>query len=906
MKYRQTSSALAALCSCMNSCAAEPVKAAQVLDVSLSRDRDDQILITALQGIVNKVQPRLFLKTHFWVCPAADDAWQDYLAKEKGLRFDELGGLDMAVQHYAKQGLIKGLTLYDPGDYGQACVATMLASRRGLLPVSERMLKYQSELLRKQWLTPPANLATGVWRDFFAYPKKSDQGLVITTSRKHDRSGAEIVLPVDPVKTPFVEITVAKVTGQWALQVNPHSINDLYLVEPNDKVGTFRADLRKVMTKPCQRALLRVRSMTEANTSVTVTSIRLLGADGQVVPTAAPVRVPCFDGLKVVEDLRGRFKTTQEAFDWSMQEFMPGSSKRYCFHMHWNWAHDVGLDLAVAADMFVFRDPFKETKTGWNVAPPRMRSAMAKMQQPAYMLGWRDSEWINVAQLSSVGGAMLCAGAPNLSFLRHIRPAKPVVMPKARCTSGPLKEKYYVAFLVGDGDTPKNLYGFHSSRSCWLDKERGSVPIAWGVPSSMVDFMPAVLEYYATTASPVDGFFAGPTGAGYAYPSLMPDRAAYGADSRRTMAQLGLGTVDTWDVFYRQYEKLHAAFNAGKQAPVDLYAAPIANTPTQNLWLKDGTPVVVVGGKGNDTLWCWGNIDAKEIARRIEAAAAEAEPPFFIIQYGHITPKRLAEAAAMLPKDRFDVVAMGDIERLAAEAGAFTATPTSLGIAPGGSVDVELTVRNPGNRFDQAGKLTLDLPTGWSASQTTWDIEPVPAASSRSRTITLTAPADLDVNAKFLRIPIRDSRAPWRRMIRLNIFAESATVADFKNLDGWRQVNGGTLSTTNGVGRFHGTHNGQTVDRAITIDFSRQPVLELSIPYETCHTKWSVWVTDGRQSLRLGDASHFGVLQYDLNALGAKWTGRRQLKLIVSPHNLGNEFEMNAIRLFHRKPGIGE
>jgi hypothetical protein len=52
---------------------------------------------------------------------------------------------------------------------------------------------------------------------------------------------------------------------------------------------------------------------------------------------------------------------------------------------------------------------------------------------------------------------------------------------------------------------------------------RGSFPMTWGVATPMVNLAPSVLSYYASSATGLDSFVAGPSGAGYTLPSYHPD-----------------------------------------------------------------------------------------------------------------------------------------------------------------------------------------------------------------------------------------------------------------------------------------------------------------------------------------------------------------------------------------------
>lgn len=91
---------------------------------------------------------------------------------------------------------------------------------------------------------------------------------------------------------------------------------------------------------------------------------------------------------------------------------------------------------------------------------------------------------------------------------------KPVKAPK-------LENKIYVTYTFGEGDNLQ--YNEHRLRNLWSDPNRGKVPINWTSSPLLYDAAPAFLNYYFGTATENDQFVAGPSGAGYFYPSVWPE-----------------------------------------------------------------------------------------------------------------------------------------------------------------------------------------------------------------------------------------------------------------------------------------------------------------------------------------------------------------------------------------------
>jgi len=94
---------------------------AYTLDAGGMRDVEELYLLGALQGLVNRDAPRLFLtNVDASLCAGADNRYVEYLEKEKGFTFTPLGSLQEAIATFAtmKGGdgrpLVEGLVTYQP------------------------------------------------------------------------------------------------------------------------------------------------------------------------------------------------------------------------------------------------------------------------------------------------------------------------------------------------------------------------------------------------------------------------------------------------------------------------------------------------------------------------------------------------------------------------------------------------------------------------------------------------------------------------------------------------------------------------------------------------------------------------------------------------------------------------
>lgn len=96
--------------------------------------------------------------------------------------------------------------------------------------------------------------------------------------------------------------------------------------------------------------------------------------------------------------------------------------------------------------------------------------------------------------------------------------------------SGLPVEKPFVAFYVGDYDSAAWLY--RMMPETWDDPRRGTVPLGWAFNPNLADRFPVGMDYARRTATPNDAFITGDSGAGYLNPgNLVPPRQWSGLPS---------------------------------------------------------------------------------------------------------------------------------------------------------------------------------------------------------------------------------------------------------------------------------------------------------------------------------------------------------------------------------------
>lgn len=84
----------------------------------------------------------------------------------------------------------------------------------------------------------------------------------------------------------------------------------------------------------------------------------------------------------------------------------------------------------------------------------------------------------------------------------------------------PLENKIYVTMTVGEGDNIQ--YCQRHMRALWDNPDRGRAPTNWTISPLLADAGPAIYRYYQQTATENDLLVCGPSGAGYTYGGSWP------------------------------------------------------------------------------------------------------------------------------------------------------------------------------------------------------------------------------------------------------------------------------------------------------------------------------------------------------------------------------------------------
>jgi len=283
-----------------------------------------------------------------------------------------------------------------------------------------------------------------------------------------------------------------------------------------------------------------------ANPHTVNVATMLAGVERAVVATAELARRY---RLKVVADLRGRWRSGLEAYKWALEELWPRLRPQALACMEPTWV--APRDYLVQFPVFVF---WLDCTVNKPLPPDQglfFEPLLARFPPRTPVYGWWQhgddggiGEWRGVWTGSQYGQVTVCTvGAYNLSV--HSGMPLPVALHQKRPPVGSLEPKVYVTFLISDGDNfGLNLYSVIAAR--WEEKMRGRVPVGWALCPTQVELTPAAVEYWYRTATEMDEFLC-MDGLGYIYPDVYGTALPTAADewerffgeSARYMRRLG-------------------------------------------------------------------------------------------------------------------------------------------------------------------------------------------------------------------------------------------------------------------------------------------------------------------------------------------------------------------------------
>ena len=230
--------------------------------------------------------------------------------------------------------------------------------------------------------------------------------------------------------------------------------------------------------------------------------------------------------LPVIADLRDRWRTNAEAYEWAFKNLW---AKLNHHVIACAYPDHIGMrDYFVQHRIFIFwiSGPVDGAKRGGdpNAEVRLMEKLFAQMpiNIPVMSYPWAGQdvgigEGPGVTLFSEFGkflvGSINCT---NLSV--HSGIAIPRLRQKPAPPPPKLQpDKVYYAFIISDGDNLPVLTIFNFPQ-LWQSPVRGKLPFGWTISPSAIMLIPAIVDYYYATATPNDYFLGAVSGIGYCYP----------------------------------------------------------------------------------------------------------------------------------------------------------------------------------------------------------------------------------------------------------------------------------------------------------------------------------------------------------------------------------------------------
>jgi hypothetical protein len=278
-------------------------------------------------------------------------------------------------------------------------------------------------------------------------------------------------------------------------------------------------------------------------------------------------------GLPLAHDLRGRWTDRVRLYQWAMSELLPRCAAGQIACVEPGWERPEFVDYLVQRRIFTYSLSSRQENQpcalgqkllllmvagpwclrsglfalrldglvrrlglalmGWHspevCLATRLHRAVDAYPHPT-IFGWhtqRDDELSFMVLLSANGLRLVPSHlAGNFSFHSQVPFESNFHQDHADPQGVRLEtDKAYLTFTLSDGDQLV-LMGTGELGN-WRREERGTVPFNWETQPLLTELAPALLSRYYTTRTPNDYLVAGPSGAGYVIPPLLPDLNAY-------------------------------------------------------------------------------------------------------------------------------------------------------------------------------------------------------------------------------------------------------------------------------------------------------------------------------------------------------------------------------------------
>ena len=263
--------------------------------------------------------------------------------------------------------------------------------------------------------------------------------------------------------------------------------------------------------------------------------------------------------LPILADLRTyQWNNRLQAYDWARQNLLPNSSSHAVAGL--DPKNAAGLrSFLVATNTFVYyldsRNFLPDVTNNFQSERGLMQAIFKEYSPGAVHLGWFIDEGSGVSLTSDAAITVLATdNFFNLEVWTSVQSstASAREAPLAEAVPTLSANQVAISFTISDGDNLQYIQ--HHMLRLWRDSSRGSIPIGWTISPALIQAAPALAAYYYRTVSANDDFIAGPSGAGYMFPSRWPAQELPGFLQRtgRLMESMHLSTLEVLDIDFLQ------------------------------------------------------------------------------------------------------------------------------------------------------------------------------------------------------------------------------------------------------------------------------------------------------------------------------------------------------------------
>ncbi|GAA3713233.1 hypothetical protein GCM10022224_093450 [Nonomuraea antimicrobica] len=485
---------------------------------------NDQLLLTTLQGVVNRSRPRLYFN---YDAANHDARWLDSTGATV-TRHDR--PLDLVARY---RGEVRGAIVHDPAVPDSVNVATTLAGlENAVAATADQAAEYGLRIVTdlRGRFAPDDVLATYRWQLDTLFP----------------RCTHALLSGLPPTRTVRVEGVRWREVARETERVRDSS---------NRQVRTF--DLSQELSGQDGVYLRFQDSLGDDGWGASVGSVTVR-ADGTPLASFTPgtdAETPyLFDGVNSA--LGGEANRFADGGNYFIYRFTaPAGTGQLLVEVDlWNQYLVTATTTApTRIEPFpYFRDYTVARRAMVFWLPPSGQTGrlldeiFGKVAPTTPYAGWFANdvagEWggvdraaqhaVEVVPADYYMNATVHAGVPA-KISDRVRPRPPAT----------LRNRVYLTLTVGEGDNIQ--YCQRRMREIWDDPARGRVPTNWTVSPLLADLGPALLAYYQRTATANDLLIAGPSGAGYTYPGSWPqgDLSAYTKLTGRFLRRTGMDLV---------------------------------------------------------------------------------------------------------------------------------------------------------------------------------------------------------------------------------------------------------------------------------------------------------------------------------------------------------------------------